>query len=73
MLDIDPSVGGRVPPREVAVPGAGWPPGKVKFVVVSAEVVVRGTVDVEAVSGGVSPGALIVDDAPEAEPSCTTS
>jgi hypothetical protein len=41
--------------------------GKEKFVVVSAEVVVLG------VSGGVSPGALIVDVAPLVDPSDTTS
>lgn len=65
-FDIDPSLGGNVPPREFGVVTAACPVGSVKFVVVS-------TVLLELVSGGVSPGALIVDDAPVVLPSWTTS
>lgn len=62
---IEPSGGGRVPPTELGVATADWPVGRVKFVVVSAEVIVAG-------GGVVSPGALMVDVAPVVVPSCTT-
>jgi len=53
----------------VVVPGAAAPFGRVKLVVVSTLVPF---IAVVIAGGGVSPGALIVDDAP-ASPSCTTS
>src|ERR1700682_5701589 len=66
--------GDRVAPRELgaAVVEGVWPGERVKLVVVSTEVVVPADV-VPTARGGVSPGALIVDEAPLVEPSCTTS
>jgi hypothetical protein len=62
---IEVSGGGSVPPTELGDATADWPVGRVKFVVVSADVVVAG-------GGTVSPGALMVDVAPVVVPSCTT-
>jgi hypothetical protein len=58
---------GRVEPTEDVWLDVAWLVGKAKFVVVSAEVVVPTT------GGAVSPGALMVEEAPLVDPSRTTS
>jgi len=63
-IDTDPLVGGNVDPSEPGAAVVVCVVGSVNAVVVSADVLV---------GGGVSPGALIVELAPVADPSCTTS